>query len=154
MESETGSSTASDDEGRGERRRRRRRRSKKKGADGLSPETRHLLLLARWGVGGLVLIAIWAYGVWVSPRLGWGAIIFLPAGAAAMVCIANALSVPFIAVLGMILAFLLQIDAGPLAGLRRAGMAFAAIGALNAVWQTMLFFLSKREVTRNEAGYK
>ncbi len=33
-------------------------------------------------------------------------------------------------------------------------MAFAAVGALNGVWRIFVFFLTKREVTRNEAGYK
>jgi hypothetical protein len=155
MESETGSGGDTEGESKGEYRRRRRRRSKRKGDDGgLSAETRHLLMLARWATGGLVMLATWAYGVYVIPKLGWGAAMFFPAGAAAMVCIASALSVPFISVLLMIVGFLLQIDAGPQAGLRRAAMAFVAVGALNAVWKTMMFFLSKREVTRNEAGYK
>ncbi len=155
MESETGSSSDNtESESRGGYRRRRRRRSKRKGEDGLSAETRHLLKLARWTVGGIVMLATWAYGVYVIPKLGWGAAMFFPAGAVAMVCIASALSIPFVSILLMIVGFLLAIDGGPLAGLRRAGMAFVAVGGLNAVWQTMMFFLSKREVTRNEAGYK
>lgn len=136
-----------------ERRRRRRRRTKKKG-NGPSRETRHLLFLARWGLGGVTMFAAWAYGIWMTPTLGWGSAVFMPAGIAAMVCIAGALAVPFITFLTVILAFLSMADAGPLVGLRRAGMAFAAVGALNSAWQLFLFVLTKRRVTRNEAGYK
>jgi len=153
MESEHGNADGTDAAGDGERRRRRRRRKKKKTKE-LSDTTRQLLLLARWGIGGLTMLAIWAYGVWVGSKLGWGALIFLPAGAVGMVCIAYALAVPFVTVLVVIVAFLLQVDAGLLAGLRRAGMAFLAVGALNAVWRAMVFSLHKREVTRDEAGYK
>jgi hypothetical protein len=136
-----------------ERRRRRRKRSKKK-KDGLSRETRHLLMLARWGLGGLLMIATWGYGIWMIETLGWKASVFFPAGIAALVCIVGALAVPFITFLMVLLAFLSMADAGPMVGLRRAGMAFAAVGALNAAWQSFLFILNKRQVTRNEAGYK
>ncbi len=136
-----------------ERRRRRRKRRKKK-KEGLSRETRHLLMLARWGLGALTMVATWGYGFFMIETLGWKASIFFPAGVAALVCIVGALGVPFITFLAILLAFLSMADAGPLVGLRRAGMAFAAVGALNAAWQIFLFVLTKRQVTRNEAGYK
>jgi hypothetical protein len=136
-----------------ERRRRRRRRRKKK-KEGMSAETAQLLRLARWGVGGLVMVATWAYGLYVIEKLGWGALIFFPAGIAAMLCIASALSIPFVAFIVAVVAFLWRIDSGPLGGLRFAGMAFAGVGALYGVWRLFVFLIVKREVTRNEAGYK
>ena len=136
-----------------ERRRRRRKRRKKK-KEGLSQETRQLLMLARWGLGALAMLATWGYGLFMIETLGWKASIFFPAGIAALVCIVGALSVPFITFLAVLLAFLSMADAGPLVGLRRAGIVFGAVGALNAAWQTFLFVLNKRQVTRNEAGYK
>jgi hypothetical protein len=136
------------------RRRRRHRRRKKKKTEGMSDETVQLLRLARWGVGGLVMLATWAYGVYVADKLGWGALIFFPAGLAAMVCISYALAIPFVTFLIVVVAFLMKIDGGPLAGLRFAGMAFAGVGALYAVFRFFVFMIVKREVTRNEAGYK
>jgi hypothetical protein len=136
-----------------ERRRRRRRRRKKK-KDGMSAETAQLLRLARWGVSGLVMVATWAYGLYVIEKLGWGALIFFPAGIAAMLCIASALSIPFVAFIVAVVAFLWRIDSGPLGGLRFAGMAFAGVGALYGVWRLFVFLIVKREITRNEAGYK
>lgn len=100
------------------------------------------------------MLAVWAYGIYVIDVIGWKASIFFPAGIAAMVCIVGALAIPFISFLVVLLAFLSMADAGPMVGLRRAGMGLAAVGALNAAWQTFLYVLSKRQVTRNEAGYK
>ena len=157
MESEPGSSAsdAAAEESDSERRRRRRRRRKKKGKE-TSAETQRLLFLARWAAGGLALLATWAYGVYVfsTTSLGFGALIFFPAGIVAMIGISYALAIPFFAMLAMIVGFLSRIDSGPLIGLQRAAMAFVAIGILNGVWQIFVFFLTKREVTRNEAGYK
>jgi ABC-type multidrug transport system fused ATPase/permease subunit len=157
MEEDTGSK-ASDavEESDSERRRRRRRRRKKKKSEETSAETQRLLFLARWAAGALVMFAVWAYGVYVysTTSLGFGALIFLPAGIAAMICISYALAVPFFAVLAMIVGFIYRINSGPLIALQVAFMAFVAIGALNGVWQIFVFFLTKREVTRNEAGYK
>ena len=155
MESEPGSkaSDAAAEESDSERRRRRRRRKKKKGKE-TSAETQRLLFLARWAVGGLSLLATWAYGFYVSPILGWGALIFFPAGIVAMIGISYALAIPFYAMLAMIVGFLSRIDSGPLIGLQRAAMAFVAIGILNGVWQIFVFVMTKREVTRNEAGFK
>jgi hypothetical protein len=137
-----------------ERRRRRRRRRKKKNKEGMSAETAHLLRLTRWGVGGLVMVATWGYGIYVIDKLGWGASIFFPAGIAAMVCIASALSIPFVTFVAVVVVFLWRIDSGPLVGLRYAGMAFVGVGALYGVWRLFVFLIVKREVTRNEAGYK
>lgn len=156
MESEPGSKASDADaaeESDSERRRRRRRRKKKKGKE-TSAETQRLLFLARWAAGGLALLATWAYGIYVSPILGWGALIFFPAGIVAMIGISYALAIPFYAMLAMIVGFLSRIDSGPLIGLQRAAMAFVAIGILNGVWRIFVFFMTKREVTRNEAGFK
>jgi hypothetical protein len=136
-----------------ERRRRRRKRRKKK-KEGLSQDTLHLLMLARWGLGALAMLTTWGYGIFMIETLGWKASIFFPAGVAALVCIVGALAVPFITFLVALLAFLSMADAGPLVGLRRAGLAFAGVGALSAAWRIFLFVLNKRQVTRNEAGYK
>lgn len=155
MEDETGRSgreevVESDSE---RRRRRRRTRRRKKGKEP-NVELQRLWFLARWGIGGLAMLATFAYGIYVTPVLGWGALVFFPAGIVGMICISYALAVPFITALAMVLAFLSQIDSGPLVGLRRAGMAFGGVGALNAVWQIFVFYMRKREVTRNEAGFK
>jgi hypothetical protein len=136
-----------------ERRRRRRRRRKNK-KRGISAETARLLRLARWGIGILVMVATWAYGVYVIGKLGWAALIFFPAGIAAMVCISAALAIPFITFVVAVVAFLWRIDAGPMGALRYSGMAFAAVGAFYTVWRLFVFLIVKREVTRNEAGYK
>src|ERR1700750_2079863 len=95
-----------------ERRRRRRRRRKTKKV-GMSAETAHLLRLARWGVGGLVMVATWSYGIYVTEKLSWGALIFFPAGIAGMVCIAAALAIPFVTFVAVVVAFLWRIDSGP-----------------------------------------
>jgi hypothetical protein len=138
-----------------ERRRRRRRRRKKKKEEGMSAETAHLLLrLVRWGVGGLVMLATWAYGFYVADKLGWGAVIFFPAGIAAMLCVAAALAIPITTLIVVVVAFLLRIDSGLLIGLRNASIAFAGVGALYAIWRLFVFLIVKREVTRTEAGYK
>jgi hypothetical protein len=156
MESEPGSS-ASDaaEESDSERRRRRRRRKKRKGKQATA-ETQRLFLLARWAVGGLTMLAAWGCGIYVYDTTGsfWGGMLYFPAGIAAMICVSYALAVPFVTMLAMIVGFLLRIDSGLLIGLQRAGMAFLAIGALNGVWRIFVFFMTKREVTRNEAGYK
>jgi riboflavin transporter FmnP len=158
MEEDTGSkaSDAVEVESDSERRRRRRRRRKKKQGTETSTETQRLLFLARWAAGGLALLATWAYGMYVfsTTNLGLGALIFFPAGFVAMIGISYALAIPFYAVLAMIVGFLSRIDSGPLIGLQRAAMAFVAIGILNGVWRIFVFFMTKREVTRNEAGYK
>jgi hypothetical protein len=120
----------------------------------MSAENAQLLRLARWGVGGLVMAATWSYGIYVAEKLGWGALIFFPAGIAGMVCIAAALAIPFVTFVAVVVAFLWRIDSGPLVGLRYAGMAFAGVGASYTVWRLFVFLIVKREVTRNEAGYK
>jgi hypothetical protein len=120
----------------------------------MSAETKQLLRLVRWGVGGLVMVATWAYGLYVIDKLGWGAAIFFPAGIVGLVCIAAALSIPFVTFVAVVVAFLFRIDSGPLGALRYAGMAFAAVGAFYTVWRLFVFLIVKREVTRNEAGYK
>jgi hypothetical protein len=157
MEEDTGSK-ASDavEETDSERRRRRRRRRKKKNGSKASVETQRLLLLARWTAGVLVMFATWAYGVYVysTTPLGLGALIFLPVGILAMIGISYALAIPFVAMLAMIVGFLTRIDSGPLIGMQRAAMAFVAVGILNGVWRMFVFFMTKREVTRNEAGFK
>src|SRR5471030_1269967 len=113
-----------------ERRKRRRRRRKKKKEEGLSAETAQLLLrLARWGVGGLVMLATWGYGFYVADKLGWGAVIFFPAGIAAMLCVAAALAVPIVSLIVVVVVFLLRIDSGPFVGMRDASIAFAGVGA-------------------------
>ncbi len=115
MESEPGSS-ASDaaEESDSERRRRRRRRRKKKGKQA-SVETQRLLLLARWAVGALTMFAAWGCGIYVYATIGsvWGALIYFPAGIAAMICVSYALAVPFVAMLAMIVGFLSRINSGP-----------------------------------------
>lgn len=136
------------------RRRRRRRRKKKKKDEGMTAETAQLLRLTPWGVGGLAMVATWGYGIYLIDKLGWGAAIFIPAGIAAMLCIAAALSIPFITFVAVVVAFLLRIDSGPLIGLQYAGMAFGSVGTLYAVWRLFVFLIVKREVTRDEAGYK
>jgi hypothetical protein len=146
-------SSAFEGESDSERRRRRRRRRKSK-KQRMSVETAQLLRLARWGIGILVMVATWGYGLYVVDKLGWGALIFFPAGIAGMVCIAAALSIPFITFVVVVVAFLWRIDSGPMGALRYAGMAFAAVGALYTVWRLFVFLIVKREVTRNEAGYK
>jgi hypothetical protein len=160
MESETGNradGAAEDGEGESdsERRRRRRRRKRRKGKQA-SVETLQLLLVARWAVGFLAMLATWAYGIYVynTTPLGWGALIFFPAGIAAMVCISYALAIPFFAFIGIIVGLLSRIDSGLLIGIQRGAMAFVAVGAVHAVWRLFVFLLTKREVTRNEAGYK
>jgi len=146
-------SSALEGESDSERRRRRRRRRKDK-KRGMSAETAQLLRLVRWGIGIVVMVATWAYGLYVIDKLGWGALIFFPAGIAGMVCIAAALSIPFITFVVAVVAFLWRIDAGPMGALRYAGMAFAVVGALYSVWRLFVFLIVKREVTRNEAGFK
>lgn len=120
----------------------------------MSVETAQLLRLARWGVGALVMLATWGYGIYVADKLGWGALIFFPAGLAGFVFIPAALSIPFITFLAVVVAFLWRIDTGPMNSLRYAGMAFAGVGALYSVWRLFVFLIVKREVTRNEAGFK
>jgi hypothetical protein len=157
MESEPGSS-ASDaaEESDSERRRRRRRRRKKKKGKETSAETQRLLFLARWTAGTLSMFVAWGCGIYVYVRTDsiLKGLLFLPAGVAALICVSYALAVPFFAMLAMIVGFLLRIDSGPLIGLQRAGVAFLAVGALNGVWQIFVFVMTKREVTRNEAGFK
>jgi hypothetical protein len=135
-------------------RRRRRRRSAKKKNDDAGAELALLLRLARWAVGCIAMIAIWGYGFYVVDKLGWGAAIFFPAGIVAMLCIASALAIPFITFLAVIVAFLMRIDSGLLVGLRNAGIVFIGVGALHRIWRLFVFLIVKREVTRNEAGYK
>jgi hypothetical protein len=138
-----------------EHRRRRRRRRRKKNEEGMSPEAAQLLLrLARWGVGGVVMLATWIYGFYVADKLGWGAAIFFPAGILAMLCVVAALSIPIATLIVVVVAFVLRIDSGPLAGLRDASIAFAGVGALYAIWRLFVFLIVKREVTPGEAGYK
>jgi hypothetical protein len=128
---------------------------KKKKEDGVSAETAQFLLrLLRWGVGALVMFATWAYGFYVAEKLGWGAAIFFPVGVAAMLCVEAALAIPIITVIVVVVAFLIQIDAGPLIGLRNASIALAGVGALYSIWRLFVFLIVKREVTRIEAGYK
>jgi riboflavin transporter FmnP len=157
MESEPGSSASEvAQESDSERRRRRRRRRKKKKGTETSAETQRLFFLARWAAGALLMFATWAYGMYVysTTNLGWGALIFLPAGIVAMIGLSYALAVPFFAVLAMIVGFIYRINSGPIIALQGAVMAFVAVGILNGVWRIFVFFLTKREVTRNEAGYK
>jgi hypothetical protein len=137
------------------RRRRRRRRRRKKGKEA-STETQQLLLQARWALGALTMLAAWGCGIYVYVTTGslWGALLYFPAGMAAMICVSYALAVPFIAMLAAIVGFLSRIDSGPLIGLQRAGMAFVAVGALNGILRVFVYALTKREVTRNEAGFK
>jgi hypothetical protein len=146
-------SSAVEGESDSERRRRRRRRRKSK-KRGMSAGTARLLRLARWASGILVMVATWAYGLYVIDKLGWAALIFFPAGIVAMVCIASALSIPFITFVVVVVAFLWRIDSGPMGALRYAGMAFIAVGALYTVWRLFVFLIVKHEVTRNEAGFK
>jgi hypothetical protein len=136
------------------RRRRRRRRKSKKKKEGMSAETAQLLRLARYGVGGLVMLATWGYGLYVIDKLGWGALIFFPAGIVGGLCIAAALSIPFITFVVVVVACLWRSDSGLWGALRYGGMAFVAVGAGYAVWRLFVFLIVKREVTRNEAGYK
>jgi hypothetical protein len=156
MKSETGRNVSDAAEESDSERRRRRRRRRKKKTEGLSKEVRKLLLLARWAMGGLAMLATWAYGIYVysTTALGWGSMIFFPAGIAAMVCISYALAVPFLATIGLIVGFMLKIDSGPLIALQRGAMAFVGVGGLNAIWRVIVFFLTRREITPNEAGYK
>ena len=137
-----------------ERRRRRRRRRTKKKKEGMSVETTQLLRLARWGIGILVMLAVWCYGFYIAEKLGWKALIAFPVGIAALFCIAAALSIPFISFIAAVVLFLLKIDTGLDNALRYAGFGFAAVGALYTVWRLFVFLIVKREVTRNEAGYK
>ena len=137
-----------------ERRRRRRRRRKKKEEDASSVETAQLFRLARWSTGGLVMMATWIYGFYLIDKLSWSAAIFFPAGIAAMLCVAAALSIFFTTLLVVVVAFLLRVDSGLAVGLRDAGIAFMAVGALHATWRLFVFLIVKREVTRTEAGYK
>lgn len=120
----------------------------------MSVETAQLLRLARWGVGVLVMLAAWGYGFYISEKLGWKALIAFPVGIVAMFCITSALSIPFISFLAAVVLFLLKIDGGLENALRYAGFAFVAVGALYAVWRLFVFLIVKREVTRNEAGFK
>ena len=144
-----------DGESDSERRRRRRRRRRKKKDEGISPEAAQLLLrLARWGVGGLVMLATWGYGFYVVDKVGWGATIFFPVGIAAMICVAAALAIPIVSLIVAVIAFMLRIDSGPSVGMRDASLAFAGVGALYAIFRLFVFLIVKREVTRNEAGYK
>ena len=55
---------------------------------------------------------------------------------------------------GVVVACLWRSDFGLWGALRYGGMAFVAVGALYAVWRLFVFLIVKREVTRNEAGYK
>lgn len=157
MEEDTGRNASEDagEESDSERRRRRRRRRRRKSRDN-SAEVKQLLRVARWGAGVLALLATWAYGVYVynTTTLGWGALIFFPAGFVSMLGISYAFAVPFFAVLGMIVAFLYRVNSGPVIALQFSLMAFVGIGILNAVWRIFVFFMTKREVTRNEAGFK
>ena len=157
MEEDTGSK-ASDavEESDSERRRRRRRRRKKKKGTETSAETQRLFFLARWALGALAMMATWAYGVYVysTTPLGLGAIIFLPVGIVAMIGISYALAIPFFAVLAMIVGFIYRINSGPIVALQFAVIAFVGIGILNGVWRIFVFFMTKHEVTRNEAGFK
>src|ERR1700712_4103294 len=106
------------------RRRRRRRRKSKKKKQGMSAETAQLLRLARYGVGGLVMLATWGYGLYVVDKLGWGALIFFPAGLIGGVCVASALSIPFITFVVVVVACLWRSDSGLWGALRYGGMAF------------------------------
>ena len=137
-----------------ERRRRRRRKRTKKKRVGISVETAQLLRLTRWGIGVLVMLSTWGYGFYISDKLGWKALIAFPVGIAALFCIAAALSIPFVSFLAAVVLFLLKIDSGLDNALRYAGFGFAAVGALYTMWRLFVFLIVKREVTRNEAGYK
>ena len=157
MEEDTGikASEAAEESDSERRRRRRRRRRRKKGRED-NAELKQLLLVARWGAGGLALLATWAYGVYVynTTTLGLGALIFFPAGFVSMIGISYAFAVPFVAVLAMIVAFLYRINNGPIIALQFSLIAFVGVGILNGVWRIFVFFMTKHEVTRNEAGYK
>jgi glucose-6-phosphate-specific signal transduction histidine kinase len=126
------------------------RRRRKKGQ--LSRRTRKILLWTRWGIGGVAMLAIWGYALWIGLNVKVAAM-FLPAGVIAGICIACALSVPFITMVAMIAAGLSMVDAGILAVLHRCGEAFIAVGALAAAWQALVYFQNRRKIRRDEAGY-
>ena len=156
MESEPGSS-ASDaaEESDSERRRRRRRRRKKKKGKETSAETQRLLFLARWTVGALVMLATWGTGIYTFFEKGpLYALLYFPAGIAALIGVSYGLAIPFVAVLAMIVGFIYRINSGPIMAFQFALVAFVGVGILNGVWRIFVFVLTKREVTRNEAGYK
>ena len=138
-----------------ERRRRRHRRRSKKKEEGISPEAVQLVLRwTRWGIGFLAMLATWTYGLYVADKLGWTALVFLPAGFAAMICVEGALAIPIFALIAVVVAFVLRIDSGPLVGLLTAGVAFTGVGGLFSIWRLFVFFVVKREVSPTEAGYK
>jgi hypothetical protein len=156
MEEDTGSK-ASDavEESDSERRRRRRRRRKKKKGSQVSVETQRLLLIARWAVGALVMLATWGTGIYTFFDKGpLYALLYFPAGIAALIGVSYALAIPFVAVLAMIVGFIYRINSGPIIAFQFALVAFVGVGILNGVWRIFVFFMTKREVTRNEAGFK
>ena len=157
MEEDTGSkaSDAVEEESDSERRRRRRRRRKKKKASQASVETQRLFLVARWAAGALVMFATWGTGIYTLFDKGLVySLLYFPAGIAALIGVSYALAIPFVAVLAMIVGFIYRINSGPIIALQFALIAFIGIGILNGVWRIFVFFLTKREVTRNEAGFK
>ena len=156
MESEPGSG-ASDaaEESESERRRRRRRRRKKKKGKETSTEVQRLWFLARWALGVLAMLATWGAGIYILFDKGpTYALLYFPAGIAALIGISYALAVPFVAVLAMIVGFIYRINSGPVNALLFALIAFVGVGILNGVWRIFVFVMTKREVTRNEAGFK
>lgn len=123
---------------------RRRRKGK------LSRRARRMLFRLRWGAGAAAMIAIWVYGFWRSFEVG---LAFLPAGIVAGICIASALSVPFLTTSAVVMAGLIEADAGIAAMAHRCAEAFMAVGGLAAAWQGFIYVLGKRKIRRDEAGY-
>ena len=156
MEEDTGSK-ASDavEETDSERRRRRRRRRKKKKGNEASAEMQRLFVIARWALGVLVMLVTWGTGIYTLFDKGpLYALLYFPAGIAALIGVSYALAVPFVSVLAMIVGFIYRINSGPIIALQFALVAFVGVGILNGIWRIFVFFMTKREVTRNEAGFK
>jgi hypothetical protein len=110
-----------------------------------------MLFWGRWSAGAVVMLAIWAYTIWIG--LDIRTAVFLPAGVLAGVCVAFALSVPVLTSVAIVIAGLSMADAGAFALLHRCGEAFLAVGAMTAMWQGFIYVLSRRKIRREEAEY-
>lgn len=77
-------------------------------------------------IAGMAMVGVWIYGFWQSTQIG---LIALPVGVGVFICTVGASFYPLITALAIIVGALLGVDGGVLNMLKRAAIAFAAVGA-------------------------
>ena len=87
------------------------------------------------GLAAAAMATTWFYGFWKG---GDATLIWLPLGVVVFMCTLGALAVPTLTAVAAIVAFLIQIDKGPAAGIILAAKAFLAIGLVSFAWNTWL----------------